>query len=319
MAFNNPLQTTIAIGGKLQASLPQAVRQANLQLMQLNRSVARVNESMTHMGRRMVTGLLGLAGIGGIAEVARHSVELAKEEAGVRAALNNLIANQNKLRGIGLEQSKQRVELLERQARRLQGQTGIYSGLLLKGDVYLAQFKLSTRQIEGMQQSMADLLTYQRQMGRSAESFPEVYQAVGKAIQGQARGLKNVGVELSAQQQQYIKINALMGNYAANARIIAREIERQHAGAAAAFRKTLGGQAAIAMAQIQTGMERLGEALRPLIQVGQIIVSRFVTPLLDKFGELNKLVTDQWRGWVNYVDRYLVPSFVKLVNQGWKP
>jgi hypothetical protein len=133
----NPLQTTIAIGGKLQASLPAAVRQANLQLMALNRSVMQVNASMTSMSKRWVTGLLGLAGITGIAAVVKEGISLAKEEAGTRAALNNLITNQNKLRGIGLEQSKEQVEMLERQAKALQEQSGIYSGVILKGDAYL--------------------------------------------------------------------------------------------------------------------------------------------------------------------------------------
>ena len=128
----NPLQTIIAIGGKLQASLPQAVRAANLQLMSLNRTAMQVNSQMAHMGKRMVTGLLGIAGITGVVEVARHSVELAKEEVNVRAALNNLIANQNRLRGVGVQQSKQQVDLLERQARALQEQTGVWSGVLLK-------------------------------------------------------------------------------------------------------------------------------------------------------------------------------------------
>jgi hypothetical protein len=207
----------------------------------------RVNESMTAMGRRALTGLLGLAGVAGVTEVAKHGPELAKEEAGVRAALNNLIANQNKLRGISLQQSREQVELLERQARTLQGQSGIYSGVLLKGDVYLAQFKLTTQQIQAMQPAMVNLLTYQRQMGRSAEEMPEVYAAVGKGIMGQAKGLKSVGIELSEQQQRILKLNAAMGQYAAN-----REIQRQHGGAAEAFRRTLGGQAVIAMTNIQT-------------------------------------------------------------------
>ena len=313
----NPLSTTIAIGGKLQASLPAAVRAANLQLLQLNRSVTKVNESFLHLGRHAITGLLGLAGIGAVVEVARESVELAKEEAGVRAALSNLIMNQNKLRGVGVQQSREQVELLERQARALQHQTGIYSGVILKGDVYLSQFKLSTRQIVGMQGAMADLLTYQRQLGRSAESFPEVYEAIGKGIMGTGKGLKSVGVELNAQQQQILKINALMGDYAANARMIAREIERQHGGAAATFISTLGGQAAKATADIDTFKEGLGEVLRPLIQLSQIIVSRFITPLAGGFERLNKIVMDHWKEWVNYIDRYLVPSFTGLVNKGW--
>jgi hypothetical protein len=318
MAFQNPLAVTIAVGGKLQASLPATVRAANMQLLALNRSVIRINESMTAMGRRAVTGVLGLAGITGIVEVMKEGLNLAKEEAGVRAALNNLIANQNKLRGIGVQQSREQVEMLERQAKALQEQTGIYSGVLLKGDAYLAQFKLTAQQIQAIQGPMSNLLTYQRMMGRSAEDMPAVYEAVGKAIMGQAKGLKSVGVELNEQQLRQLKLNAAMGNYAANAAMIAREIQRQHGGAARQFAGTLGGQAAIAMARIQSGMEKLGEALRPLIQVGQIIVSRFITPILEKFEGLNKIVTDHWKGWVKYIDTYIVPAFKKLVDQGWQ-
>ena len=129
----NPLQAVIAIGGKLQASLPQSVRLANIQLMSLQRTTMKVNAEMTHLGRRWAAGLLGLAGVAGIAEVIREGVALSKEEAGTQAALNNLIANQNRLRGISAQQSKEQVEALERQAKVLQEQSGIYSGTLLKG------------------------------------------------------------------------------------------------------------------------------------------------------------------------------------------
>ena len=40
---------------------------------------------MAAMGRRALTGLLGLAGVAGVTEAAKHGLELAKEEAGVRA------------------------------------------------------------------------------------------------------------------------------------------------------------------------------------------------------------------------------------------
>jgi hypothetical protein len=65
-------------------------------------------------------------------------------------------------------------------------------------------------------------------------------------------------------------------------------------------------------------MERMGEGLRPLIQVAQIIVSRFITPLTAGFDDLNKMVTAHWKEWVGYVDRYLVPAFKNLVDRGWK-
>jgi hypothetical protein len=51
---------------------------------------------------------------------------------------------------------------------------------------------------------MVNLLTYRRQMGRSAEETPGVYEAVGKGIMGQAKGLKSIGVELSDYQHRYI-------------------------------------------------------------------------------------------------------------------
>jgi hypothetical protein len=166
---------------------------------------------------------------------------------------------------------KEQVELLKRQAKVLQNQTGIYSGVILKGDALLAQYKLSAQQIQRMQPAMMELLAYQRQLGRSAEEIQGTYEAVGRAIMGQPRGLKAAGVELSDYQQRIIKLNAMMRNYAANARIIATEILKTHAGTTEAFRTSLGGQAAIAMARIKTGMEGIGEAIKPLIQLGQII------------------------------------------------
>jgi hypothetical protein len=62
----------------------------------------------------------------------------------------------------------------------------------------------------------------------------------------------------------------------------------------------------------------IGEAVRPLIQVGQIIVSRFITPLTEHFDELNRIVMAHWREWISYLDRYVVPASKRLVDQGWQ-
>jgi hypothetical protein len=302
--------------------MPQAVKLANLQLLSLNRSVMRVNENMTLMGRRMVTGLLGLAGLTGTVALAKQSLDVAKEEGATRAALNNLIMNANRLRGIGLEQSKQQVEMLERQAKVLQESSGIYSGIILKGDAYLAQFRLSAQTIKALQPAFVDILAYQRSMGRSAEEMPAVYEDIGKAIQGQTKGLRTIGVVLTEYEQRVIKWNAAMGRYQANAVIIAREIERQHGGSAAAFMKTPAGLAAKEAADMLTMKGELGKPLKTLLQLAQITVDKLVLsffgPIAKNADKLNQMLLSHWQQWVAYVDRYLVPAFQKFLKEGWQ-
>ena len=62
MAIGSPLQTTIAIGGKLLSSLPPSVRAANMQLLALKQTTIRVNQNMASMGNRLATGEPGVRG-----------------------------------------------------------------------------------------------------------------------------------------------------------------------------------------------------------------------------------------------------------------
>ena len=313
-----PLQTMIAIGGKLQSSLGQSIKAANLQLQSLNATAMRVNASMASIGRRLATGVLSAAGIYGVVQVMRESVNLARQEEDVRIALTNLIANQNRLRGISVEQSQAQVALLEKQSTILEAQSGIYHTTILHGATTLAQYKLTTAEILQMQPAMVEIMSYQRLMGKSSEEIAGTYEAIGKAIHGMGRGLKQAGVELSDYQLRVLKINAMMGDYAANARMIQREIIRQHGGATRAFTGTLPGQAQLAQTMTQSAIERIGEGLLPLVQIGQIIVSRFIQPLAAHFDQLHRTVLDHWKEWVAYIDRVVVPTFTRWVDRGWQ-
>jgi hypothetical protein len=159
-------------------------------------------------------------------------------------------------------------------------------------------------------------------MGRSAEEMPAVYEDIGKAIQGQTRGLRSIGVVLSDYEQRVVKMNAMMGDYRANAVIIAREIERQHGGAAAAFMRTPGGLAAKEAADMLSMKAALGDPMRTLLQLAQITVDKLVLfffgPIAKNAEQLNQFLLSHWKQWVAYVDRYLVPAFKRLVDQGWK-
>lgn len=95
-----------------------------------------------------------------------------------------------------------------------------------------------------MQKGIGGLLVYQRQMGRSAEETQGTFDAIGRAIySGVGRGLKSVGIELSVLQQQALKMDATVGDYAANVAMLNREMQRQHGGAMREWMSTLPGQA----------------------------------------------------------------------------
>ena len=50
------------------------------------------------------------------------------------------------------------------------------------------------------------------------------------------------------------------------------------------------------LANIKTSLGKIGDALLPLVQLGQVIVSRFITPLTVHFQELGRFVDANWKG-----------------------
>ena len=114
------------IGGVLNASLARSVRNANLQLLSIQKTSLRVSESIRNMGRGILTGLGAGLAIEGMSGFFAESIKLGKQEQLVMVALGDQIAHTNALRGIGLGVSRQQTKAIEEQAKALQEQTATY-------------------------------------------------------------------------------------------------------------------------------------------------------------------------------------------------
>ena len=314
----NEIHTFVSIGGKLNASLGGAVRGANLQLLSLTKQATRTNTALAGLGKTIIGYGAGLLAIGGATEFFKKSLEISKEEKGVVAALGGLIAHQNALRHVSLEVSKEQTESIIKQAEALQQQSGIYAGIYVKGAATLAQYKLTTQQIEQMQKGIGELLVYQTQMGKSSEEIQGTYESIGKAIYGGiGKGLKSAGIELTPMQLKVLKMNATFGDYAANIAMINREMERQHAGGMALRMQSLGGQAALAKANTTAAMKRIGDATLPFVQTLTVLASKFLPILVPPFEKLSAIVQTHFKEWTRIIEKEVVPAFRNFVTKGW--
>jgi hypothetical protein len=304
------IATNITIGGHLLSSFGGAIRNSKLGLMSLQSTAIKVNSSITGIGK----GLLGLGGsflaFEGIKSFLMESVKLSKEAGATTAALTAIVTNQNKLRGIGAEQSKAQVEAIERQSKALMEQTGIYKEIFTHGAATLSQYKLSLAQIKMLQPAMADLMTYQRQMGIDSGSD---YDSIGKALMGFPRGLKAMGIEFTKLQLKQFE----MLSQADKLRMIYLEIERQHGGAGAKFGESLAGQAVRAKFHWMETMTTIGDSWKPILQKTQIFWGSMADIIGPPLIKLSKFVAEQFDSWVKIIKDSVIPVIRSIVQQGW--
>lgn len=134
------------------------------------------------------------------------------------------------------------------QATALQDVTGFQDELILSADTVLTRFKLTEDQI---QQAIPTILDYARATGKDV---PDAAKAVGKALIGNTRALKEVGITFTATGRRGEDFAAILDLL--NAKV---------GGTAEAFGKTTAGQLAIANARFDDVKETIGAELLPVI------------------------------------------------------
>ena len=310
MAMPN-IATMLSIGGKLLPSFGGAINTSKLGLMSLQAQAVKTNTALTGIGR----GLLGFAGsflaFESIKSFLNESIKLSKEEAGTTAALTALITNQNRLKGVGVEQSKRQVEQIERQAKALQEMSGIYKGIFLKDAEQLKVYRLSTAHVKELLPALADLTAFQKQAGIDSSGNAE---AIGKfAISGMGKGLRGIGIELTQQQTKLAQHLTM----AQRIQMVYREIERQHPGAAAARGKTLAGQAELAKSHWTESMTTIGDSFRPVQQKLTIFFGEIAGIIGPPLIKLSKFIAANFDSWTKIMRDSVIPQIRSLVMQGW--
>jgi hypothetical protein len=167
------------------------------------------------------------------------------------------------------------------QATALQNLTGYEDETILAADTILARFKLTDTQIR---QSIPTILDYARATGKSV---PDSANLIGKALLGNARALKTVGINFTA-----------TGNTAEDFNTIMDALNKKVGGQAAAYAETYAGKLDILKAKFNDLQEAVGGPL-----IDELV--KFADTLNTLFAIGQKL-TDSMPGWVG--------QFISLAN-----
>jgi hypothetical protein len=226
--------------------------------------------------------------IGGVAAgaFAVSSIKAFMESEEVMAQFNNTLSMMPKLAG-------ETAQAFQEQATALQALTGYQDEEIISADNVLARFKLTGDEIRS---AIPVILDYARAMHTDV---PTAAGVVGKALLGNTRALKAVGIEFTA-----------TGNTAKDFDTILGKLQGKVGGAAEAFGGTMAGQLEIAKAKFNDAQEAVGKALIPaltkllgvitplipavsfladnlLVLVGAFAGLKLLTPLIAGFKALN--------------------------------
>jgi len=157
------------------------------------------------------------------------------------------------------------IEALRDLNQALQDKTGADADQLASAQAVLAQFNLTGQEIQKLTPLLVDYATV---TGQDVNSAAE---SLGKALMGNARALKAVGVDFKA-----------TGNTADDVATIMGKLQEKVGGAGDAFGQTTAGKLEIARASFEDLQEEIGEALVPAL-TGLVSV---VKPVVNAFQDL---------------------------------
>lgn len=156
---------------------------------------------------------------------------------------------------------------LRRQAEELESLTGYTQDEIIAADTILARFKLTGYQLK---QALPVVLDFARATGRE---IPDAAKAVGKALLGNTRALKDVGVKYTT-----------TGDQAQDFGNILDLLKERVGGAAEAFGETNAGKIAKFNAALHEVAIATGEALMPVLQ-RLLTVLKVLLPVIAFLGE----------------------------------
>ena len=162
----------------------------------------------------------------------------------------------------------------------LQDKTGADRGQLAAAEASLAQFNLTGRAIKQLTPLIND---YAQKTGQDVVTAAT---GVGRALLGNTRALKSVGIEFKA-----------TGNQAKDAAALTQLLRDKLGGFAAHEAKTAQGQARIMSESFKQAREEIGKALLPvLLKVGHTLTDTVIPAV---------------RGLANFIDQHIRPTLDK--------
>src|SRR3989304_328099 len=234
--------------------------------------------SKTLGGALKIGALAGAAGISGLGAVLISSV---KEAMGSQRSIAQLDAVLTSTRGAaGL--TKQQILNM---AAAFQKQTTFSDEAVLSAQNMLLTFKeIKGPQFEGATQAVLDMATA---MGTDVVTASiQVGKALNDPIQG-VTALRRVGVQLTDQQEEQIKVMMEAGDVMGAQNIILGELSSQFGGSAAAAADTFGGRMAQLKNALSEVQEVIGMALLPILTT---LAKGLAAFLLDHRADIERFI-----------------------------
>ena len=225
----------------------------------------------------------GLAAVAAVKFVS-DSVEAYNEHQEALLQLQTTIKNSPALIGAS-------TAAFEEQATSLQNLTGFQDEEILKADAVLGRFGLTADQLQEVNPLILD---YARATGQDAATAAG---ALGKAMLGNTRALKAVGISFTA-----------TGDRAKDFDTIVASLQSKVGGLAKGYGETLPGKLAIAAAEFDDVKEKVGEALIPTLKdLADLLVN--LIPVFEKLAGAMKFLpliqmTQDFGGTENAVHKF---------------
>lgn len=203
---------------------------------------------------------LAIAAVAAVKFVA-DSVQAYEEHQKVLLELQTTISNSPALIGAS-------TAAFEEQATALQNLTGFQDEEVIKADAVLGRFGLTADQLTAVNPLVLD---YARATGQDAATAAG---ALGKALLGNTRALKAIGINFTATGKTGQDFNTILGL-----------LENRVGGLSEAYGKTLAGQLAIAEAKFDDVKETVGKALIPILSKLADVANVTLIPALQTIAD----------------------------------
>lgn len=221
-------------------------------------AIKKVEQGWVKMTKAFENPLIGALSIGAMVAFGRSAVEAFTGAEKAQTQLQLAFSKFPALADTSLEKMKQLNE-------EMITQKGVGIESTASAETSLARFGLSGTQIQKMLPLINDYSV------AAGTDLPSAAMAVGKAMLGNARALKSVGIEFKA-----------TGNSAKDVSTIMADLQKNVGGASDAFMNTSAGQLQKAKAEFQAMQETIGGSLVPALTA----TNSLMTPIFQGFSSL---------------------------------
>jgi hypothetical protein len=319
MAAAKTFEATIALGGKIQASLGGAVRAAQSQLQRLGRAATaigqRIGGAFGKLGGMLksfagqVIGLsLAFFGLQSAAAFIAKSTQEFEANAAAAAKLNAALANNPKLVKLGTaavaKQQKGFADLASQQQ-----EAGIYAGgMWTEAYAAMAQYGAGVKEASRLSKSMGDLLAKRSGFKAAAGDAKALGDQIGKAVSTGKLG--KLGKELGITEKEAKQFSKGMKTAAERVAFLDKKIQARVGGQQAALAGTDKGRIQQAQNQINDMQSRLGEGFQKIERQWKELFVRMIPVIEPVLKKLTELASVSFDALVEFIEMTLIPTWL---------